>query len=101
MIQKVKYNGYSASPSDYECTDGDLAGAVGLVPDAGAMKPILPPTTLFTLSEGQRVVFIHETSAFKHYIIADEMTNSATIRWMNEGESETTLLSWVQGFVSV
>ena len=101
MIQEVKYNGYSASPSDYECTDGDLAGAVGLVPDAGAMKPILPPTTLFTLSEGQRVVFIHETSAFKHYIIADEMTNSATIRWMNEGESETTLLSWVQGFVSV
>ena len=101
MIQDIKYNGYSASPSDYECQDGDLACAVGLIPDAGAMTPVLPPKTLFTLSEGEKVVFIHETSAFKHYIISDEMTTSATLSWMNEGDSDTTTLSWVLGYVGV
>ena len=95
MIQDIKYNGYSASPSDYECQDGDLAGAIGLVPDNGAMKPVLPPSTILTLAEGKKVVFIHETSAFKHYIISDEMTTSATLSWMNEGDSELTTLSWV------
>ena len=101
MIQDIKYNGYSASPSDYECQDGDLAGAIGLVPDAGAMKPILPPSTLLTLSEYKKVVFIHETSAFKHYIISYGITSSTTLSWMNEGDSTTTTLSWVQGYVGV
>ena len=101
MIQDIKYNGYSASPSDYECQDGDLACAVGLISDAGAMTPVLPPKTLFTLSEGKKVVFIHETSAFKHYIISDEMTTSATLSWMSEGDSDTTTLSWVSGYVGV
>ena len=101
MIQDIKYNGYSASPSDYECQDGDLAGAIGLVPDNGAMKPVLPPSTILTLAEGKKVVFIHETSAFKHYIISDEMTTSATLSWMNEGDSELTTLSWVPGYVGV
>ena len=26
MIKEIKYNGYTAQPSDYACADGDLAG---------------------------------------------------------------------------
>ncbi len=74
MIQKIKYNGYSANPSDYECSDGDLALSVGLVPEDSALKPVLPPKTLFTLDEGQKVVCIHETSLFKYYIVQDTST---------------------------
>ncbi len=72
MIQEVKYNGYSAAPADYECNDGDLALSVGLVPENGSLKPILPPQTVFTLEEGQKVVYIHETSTFKYYIVHEE-----------------------------
>ena len=69
MIQNIKYNGYSASPSDYECQDGDLAGAIGLVPDNGAMKPILPPSVIMQCEENERVVFIHSSYSFIHYIV--------------------------------
>ena len=107
MIKEIKYNGYSANPSDYECADGDLATTMGLIQEDGAMKPVLPPSTILTLAEGKKVVFIHETSAFKHYIISDDMktsadmTSSATLSWMNEGDSELTTLSWVPGYVGV
>lgn len=71
MIQEIKYNGFTANPSDYECPDGDLAMSVGLVPEDGALKPVLPPKVLFSLGENQKVVFIHQTSAFKYYIVLD------------------------------
>ena len=32
MIKEIKYNGYSANPSDYECADGDLSVAMNLIP---------------------------------------------------------------------
>lgn len=75
MISEIKYKGISATPSDYECLDGELAAAVGLVPEDGALNPIAPPKTLFTLSAGQRVVVLHTTSVFTHYIIQDEANN--------------------------
>ncbi|MBR6630497.1 MAG: hypothetical protein IKK89_00960 [Alistipes sp.] len=75
MIQDIKYNGYSASPSDYECQDGDLAGAIGLVPDNGAMKPILPPSVIMQCEENERVVFTHTSYTFSHWIIYND-TNS-------------------------
>ena len=75
MIQEIKYNGFTANPSDYECPDGDLAMSVGLVPEDGALKPVLPPKVLFSLGENQKVVFIHQTSAFKYYIVLDTSTN--------------------------
>ena len=43
MNKELKYNGYSAQPSDYECQDGELAVAINLVPEDGALKPVLPP----------------------------------------------------------
>ncbi len=75
MQQEVKYEGYSAVPSGYECADGQLSMALGVVPEDGALKPVLPPKVLFTLEENQKVVFIHKTSIFKHYIVFDSSTN--------------------------
>lgn len=75
MIQEIKYAGYTASPSDYECADGQLAMSVGLVPEDGALKPVLPPKVQLTLGENQKVVFIHQTSTFKYYIVLDTSSN--------------------------
>lgn len=69
MIQEVKYNGYSANPSDYECADGDLAASIGVVNEDGALKPVLPPSLSMQLNYGEAVKYIHKTSSFTHFII--------------------------------
>lgn len=81
MISEIKYNGYSANPSDYDCLDGDLAVVVGAIPEHGALKPVAQPNPIFTLPSGYKVVITHETSAFKHYIIQD---NSNNLYWRGE-----------------
>lgn len=83
MIKEIKYNGYTATPSDYECPDGDLAGMMNVVPDNGDLKPVLPPTTLFTFDNKKKVAFIHETAKFKHYIIIDTTNNKMS--WFDDG----------------
>ena len=75
MIQEIKYNGFTANPSDYECGDGELAMSLGLVPEDGALKPVLPPKVILSLEDNRKVVFIHQTSAFKYYIVLDTSTN--------------------------
>lgn len=74
MIKEIKYNGYSANPSDYECVDGDLATTMGLIQEDGAMKPILPPSVKLQLEEGESVMYIHQTSSFTHYIVYSDTT---------------------------
>lgn len=72
MIKDIKYNGYSAQPSDYECQDGELAVAINLIPEDGALKPVLPPKLVKAMGENGKVAFVHETSAFTNYIIYDK-----------------------------
>ena len=69
MIQEIKYHGFTANPSDYESADGELATAIGLVPEDGALKPVLPPKKVLYLDENEKVKFVHKVSAFTHYII--------------------------------
>ena len=78
MIQDVKYDGYSANPSDYECTDGELAMALGVVPEDGALKPIMSPEIILTLNSGEKLLYIHTTSEYTHYIIYNEQTSALT-----------------------
>lgn len=75
MIQEIKYNGFTATPSDYECGEGELGMSLGLVPEDGALKPVLPPKELLKLGNNQKVAFIHETAAFKYYIVQDTANN--------------------------
>lgn len=89
MIKDIKYNGYTSSPSDYECPDGDMGGMLNLVPEDGALRPIFPGTTKFTLSAGQRIACIHETSAFKHYIVIDASGSSVDkVLFLNDGDPD-------------
>lgn len=91
MQKEIKYNGFTATPSDYECPDGDLAALINLVPEDGQLKPIFPATQLFTLPDGYKPIFIHKTAAFTHYIIRhdDTSTDPPTIQlyWIDEPDS--------------
>ena len=69
MNQEIKYSGFSAVPSDYECQDGSLAVSINLLPEDGALKPLQSPAEVLQLEDGEKVLYIHKTSAFTHYII--------------------------------
>lgn len=78
MQTGIKYNGFSASPSDYECKDGDMSAIMGLIPDEGNLKPLLPPKELFTLEKNETnhlkdysVMLKHDSNSFdgSHYIL--------------------------------
>lgn len=73
MIKEIKYNGYSASPSDYECADGDLAMSLNAINEDGSIKPLLSPKIIMCLEDGEKVVCVHETSVIKHYIVINEL----------------------------
>lgn len=49
MQKEIKYRGFTATPSDYECPDGDLTGALNLINEDGALKPVVPPAEKFSL----------------------------------------------------
>ena len=69
MNKELRYSGYSAQPSDYECQDGDLALSLNLICEDGALKPLAEPKVIKTLDSKEKVAFIHKTSLFTHYII--------------------------------
>lgn len=81
MIKELKYNGYTATPSDYECADGDLATSLNVVLEYGTLRPVLPPSEVLELASGDAVKYVHETSSFKHYIILNQSTN--TLFWVD------------------
>ena len=78
MNQEIKYSGFSVAPSDYECADGALAASINLIPEEGALKPILSPSTKFTLDKGRKVVYIHKGNGYINYITTHE-ANGYTI----------------------
>lgn len=71
MNKELKYGGYTASPNDHDNLEGDLAVAMNLIPENGTVRPVLPPSEVFTLPDGFTVMCIHHTSAYKHYILKD------------------------------
>lgn len=80
MIKETKYNGFSAVPADYECPDGDLSLSLGVIPEDGALKPILAPAVKFKLGEGEEIVFIHKTFGYEHYITR----NGTSYTWFDK-----------------
>lgn len=69
MIKEVKYGGYTVTPSDYECQDGDLELASNMIPEDGAMQPMLPPLKEFELATKYKLVCIHKVKPEYQYIL--------------------------------
>lgn len=75
MIKETKLNGFSAIPLEYEVVDGDLSTALGVVSEDGSLKPMLEPKVIMTFSKpSQKVVYLHDTTAFHYYIVHDTET---------------------------
>jgi len=86
MIKEIKYGGYTATPSDYECPDGELSAAINLVPEEeGMLKVVGMADELGQLSSGEetdsdsqtysykfRLLFVHKNSTYRHLILVKE-----------------------------
>lgn len=88
MKKEITYTGFTETPSDYVCPDGDLATVVGMVPEDGALKPIQQPTTLFSLPENFSVVFIHKNTGYTNYIIREDWGRYKTYYWISSFEPQ-------------
>ena len=62
MIQELKYNGITTVPSDYECSDGDMSGMINAVIEDGVVRPLCPPTPIYTPPSGFVVKYIHKVN---------------------------------------
>lgn len=94
MNTEIKYSGYTAQPSDYECPDGTLAVSLNLICEDGHIKPLpTPADARLTLQQNERILLVHEVADRKHYILARENPTSPTqsqILWLNAKNETNT-----------
>ena len=64
----ITYTGITQATSDLDCRDGELSLSHNLIQQNGAMRPIVLPQAQFTLTEGERLVYVHSLSGYKNYL---------------------------------
>lgn len=89
MIKEIKYSEITTVPPDNTCSDGDAALLLNLIPEDGALKPVMPPKEVMALQDKMHITYIHKTTSFKHYIIHDEANKKLV--WTSDGKKFTNL----------
>lgn len=88
MIKDIKYNGYTAQPSDYESPDGDLALSLNLLNEDGNIKSIPPPRKSITVSSGHEIILLHNVPGQENLIIlTGDRSAQFGISWIKRDES--------------
>lgn len=92
MIKDIKYNGYTATPSDHESPDGDLATSLNLINEDGALQPVPRPVETLRLTvPGERIILIHSVHGQKNLIILRPSTgNQFTLHWLPKDPTVTS-----------
>lgn len=71
--QLTYHKGITNSPSDYVCSDNELADEVGMIFNGAEHQPIQSPVKKYELGEGYRLIFIHTLkNGTEHFIIQDD-----------------------------
>lgn len=89
MIKEIKYGGYTASTSDYDSTDGDLALSVNLVHKNGDLHAMHIPTNVCSLQKGEELIFIHTVNDNTKFII---IKKDKSLYYGKLGEASRTLI---------
>lgn len=85
MIKEIKYSEITTVPPDNTCSDGDAALLLNLIPEDGALKPVMPPKLVMALQDKMHITYIHKTTSFRHYIIHD-VANKKLV-WTSDGKT--------------
>ena len=95
MDKDIRYQGYSTVPSDYASQDGELAYSLNLINEDGTLRPVFPPKTVLTVAADSKVVYIHKTAIYCHYIVRSA---NDTFTWINKAAPATsTALPFISG----
>lgn len=89
MIKEIKYSEITTVPPDNTCSDGDAALLLNLIPEDGALKPVMPPKLVMALQDKMHITYIHKTTSFRHYIIHDVANKNLV--WTSDGKTFTDL----------
>lgn len=95
MINEIGFNGLTCSPSDYDCSDGELATCYNLIPEDNALKPVHAPAVVgkITLTNKQVIEYCHKGNVngdvYKHYIIHDKSGPGNGTWWWCDVDGET------------
>ena len=89
MIKEIKYGGYTASPSDYDSPDGDLALSVNLVHKNGELHGMHTPSTICSLQKGEELIFIHTVNDNTKLLI---IKNDKSLYYGKLGEDSRKLI---------
>lgn len=89
MVKEIHYTGYATEPSDYECADGQLAASLNLISEDNQLKPVFQPATKLQLPDSCKVIYIHKTSSYEHYIIYN--TSTSALYWIDSTAKAITL----------
>lgn len=95
MINEIGFNGLTCSPSDYDCSDGELATCYNLIPEDNALKPVHAPAVVgkIKLTNKQVIEYCHKGNVngdvYKHYIIHDKSGPGDGTWWWRDVDGDT------------
>ena len=95
MINEIGFNGLTCSPSDYGCSDGELATCYNLIPEDNALKPVHAPAVVgkIKLTDNQVIECCHKGNVngdvYKHYIIHDKSEPGDGTWWWCDVDGNT------------
>ena len=83
MLKEIRYKGVSLTPSDYECTDGELMFSDGITIEGGGIRSVGEPKILSSMPKGFTPMYIHKTDKYKNYIGTRE---DGVPCWLKDGD---------------
>ena len=83
MLKEIRYKGVSLTPSDYECTDGELMYSDGITIEGGGIRSVGEPKILSSMPKGFTPMYIHKTDKYKNYIGVRE---DGVPCWLKDGD---------------
>lgn len=86
MNKEIKFTGLANIPDDYQSPDGQLDTSLNLINEDGHLRPLFQPQKMMAIPDGYRVVYIHSTAVYKHYILL----KNNRIAWCDESATVNT-----------
>ena len=80
-VKDIAFTGLGTSVSDVAVPDGELSVSHNIYNDNGSMRPVWIPEDVMLLNEGEKLVHVHQASAYKNYIVTgvDKPTNHISV----------------------
>lgn len=88
MEKQIDFKGVNLTPYDDIAPDGQLSVCSNLERHAGSLRPVSFQGTEYTIGNSNaRLIYVHNTASFNHFIFYDE--ESGSLFWCNQEEGQS------------